>query len=141
MYNLTYRTKGAVAAFALPSFSPGTGVQLKTATRALMVGLRQTRNEAMTTNAAKVLVLNLDERFFTVGEGARPRQLPRDVGLSLVTAKRERVSQSVDGIRFFPDGSSTGGRITIESGSREVFVDVDWLTGRVRLLDPSDYRG
>lgn len=131
----------AVAAFALPSFSPGAGVQLKTATRALMVGLRQTRSEAIATNVSKALVLDLEERHFKVGDSSRVRHLPSDVGVSLFTASRERVDERTGGIRFFPDGSSTGGRVTLTSGNRELFVDVDWLTGRIRLLDPSDDQG
>ena len=38
-------------------------------------------------------------------------------------------------IRFYPDGSSTGGRITVSSGERKFLVDVDWLTGRVSIED------
>jgi general secretion pathway protein H len=131
----------AVAAFALPSFSPGGGVQLKTATRALLVGLRQTRNEAMTTNTSQALVVDLERHHFIVGNGSRLQHLPHDIEVSLFTAKRERVDERVGGIRFFPDGSSTGGRVTLASGKREIYIDVDWLTGRVRLLDPSDKRG
>jgi general secretion pathway protein H len=40
-----------------------------------------------------------------------------------------------DGIRFHPDGSSSGGRIVLTSGRREAAVTVDWLTGRVRVVD------
>ena len=39
----------------------------------------------------------------------------------------------VGAIRFYPDGSSTGGRITVASGERKYLVDVDWLTGRVSI--------
>ena len=38
-------------------------------------------------------------------------------------------------IRFNPDGSSSGGRITLADGSRRVAVGVDWLTGRVTVAD------
>ena len=38
-------------------------------------------------------------------------------------------------IRFYPDGGSNGGRITVASGARKFDVDVDWLTGRVAILD------
>ena len=37
-------------------------------------------------------------------------------------------------VRFFADGSSTGGRVTLMVGERSYAVDVDWLTGRVRVL-------
>jgi len=36
-------------------------------------------------------------------------------------------------IRFFPDGSSTGGNIELSRKHREVRIDVDWLTGTVAM--------
>ena len=38
-----------------------------------------------------------------------------------------------EGIRFHPDGSSSGGRVVLASGRREATVVVDWLTGRVHV--------
>lgn len=40
-----------------------------------------------------------------------------------------------DGIRFHADGSSSGGRIVLASGQRTATVTVDWLTGRVHVVD------
>ncbi|NBC88790.1 MAG: hypothetical protein GVX90_04750 [Alphaproteobacteria bacterium] len=40
--------------------------------------------------------------------------------------------------RFFPDGSATGGRITLSRDERQYRIDIDWLTGRVKILDGSD---
>jgi len=45
------------------------------------------------------------------------------------------VNEKTGSIRFFPDGGSNGGRITVASGDRKFEVDVDWLTGRVAILD------
>ena len=38
-------------------------------------------------------------------------------------------------VRFFPDGSSTGGRISLIAGEREWQVEIAWLTGEVRLRE------
>ena len=38
-------------------------------------------------------------------------------------------------ILFFPDGSSSGGSIGVEARERRAVVDVDDLTGSVRLHD------
>jgi general secretion pathway protein H len=38
-------------------------------------------------------------------------------------------------IRFFPDGSSSGGTISLSGANRDYFIGVDWLTGRVELLE------
>ena len=37
------------------------------------------------------------------------------------------------GIRFFPDGTSTGGGIEIVRKNRRFLITVDWLTGRVAI--------
>jgi general secretion pathway protein H len=55
--------------------------------------------------------------------------------LKLFTAQKDLVDEKVGSIRFFPDGGSNGGRITVASGERKFEVDVDWLTGRVAILD------
>ena len=61
--------------------------------------------------------------------------LPKELDLKVYTAQTEVSSESKAAIRFYPDGSSTGGRITVASGERKYVVDVDWLTGRVSIGD------
>jgi len=36
---------------------------------------------------------------------------------------------------FFPDGSATGGRVTLTASKQKRVVDVNWLTGEVRMGD------
>jgi len=55
--------------------------------------------------------------------------------LKLFTAQRDLIDGNTGSIRFYPDGGSNGGRITLGSGDRKYEVDVDWLTGRVAILD------
>ena len=66
---------------------------------------------------------------------ARVHRLPERIELKLYTAQRDLVNDNVGAIRFFPDGGSDGGRITLTAGTRKYDVDVDWLTGRVAILD------
>jgi general secretion pathway protein H len=40
---------------------------------------------------------------------------------------------SVGSIRFFPDGSSTGGGVLLESDQAGYDVLVDWLTGGISI--------
>ena len=55
--------------------------------------------------------------------------------LKLFTAQSDIISEHRGAIRFYPDGGSTGGRVTLAAGERKFEVDVDWLTGRVAILD------
>lgn len=112
-------------------FSGVSAADLKASSRDIAAGLRMARAEAVTSRRDTSLVLDLDKRNFTVAGGTR--QLPEAVELKLFTAQSEIVNERQGAIRFFPDGSSTGGRITVASGERKYEVDVDWLTGRVSI--------
>ncbi len=108
---------------------------LKGAARTLASALRQAQTTAMATRQDAIMTLDLDAREFTVPGDKQPHRLPSDIDLKLYTAESEVTGAKKGAIRFYPDGSSTGGRITVASGEREYRVDVDWLTGRVWIED------
>jgi general secretion pathway protein H len=62
-------------------------------------------------------------------------RLPKGLKVSITSAKDDQPNDHTGRIRFFPDGSSTGGRITLQSGKRQWHVNVSWLTGEVRVVD------
>ena len=53
--------------------------------------------------------------------------------LQLTTAETELTGTNSGGIRFFADGSSTGGHISVLQGQREWRINVAWLTGDIAL--------
>jgi general secretion pathway protein H len=55
--------------------------------------------------------------------------------LSLTTATSEQLDDVRGRIRFFPDGTSTGGRVTISRDDRKFDITVDWLTGLVAISE------
>ena len=127
-----------VAAYLLILAVPLRGASvadLKAAARTLAAGLRQAQTMAMTTRRDTALTLDLDSREFTVTGDTTIRQVSREIDLKLFTAQSEVTSEKRGAIRFYPDGSSTGGRITVASGENKYLVDVDWLTGRVSIAD------
>jgi general secretion pathway protein H len=114
----------------------GTSIaDLKSSARSLASGLRQAQTTAMATRRDATLTLDLESREFAVTGAEGTRSLPRDLEVKLFTAQTEAVSERKGAIRFYPDGSSTGGRITVAAGERKYEVDVDWLTGRVSIGD------
>jgi general secretion pathway protein H len=113
----------------------GGRADLKAAARTLASGLREAQTTAMATRRDATLTLDLEAREFLVAGETEPRKLPDDVDLKLYTAQSEVLGERTGAIRFYPDGSSTGGRVTLASGKREYRVDVDWLTGRVSIED------
>lgn len=117
-----------------PMFSSGSsGAELKSATRQLAAGLRKARSEAITRKREASVVLDVEQRRFNITGDKRVYSLSRKVEVNLHTAQSELFSGQVGAIRFFPDGSSTGGRITLTAGDLKYQIDVDWMTGRVAI--------
>ncbi|MEO8808724.1 MAG: GspH/FimT family pseudopilin [Rhodanobacter sp.] len=108
--------------------------RVRAASSELAGALRATRAQA---------IVHADEQVFDVDmrsnsyDGAKQRKvaLPRGLNVSMTSAKEDRPNDHTGRIRFFPDGSSTGGRITLKAGQREWHVNVSWLTGEVRVVD------
>lgn len=120
---------------AAPMISSGVaGTELKASARQLAAGLRKTRSEAIARRRETTMVVDLEARQFQLSGDKRVYRLPKSVAVQLFTAQSELVSGNVGAVRFFPDGGSTGGRITVTSNDRKYDVDINWLTGQVAIL-------
>jgi general secretion pathway protein H len=115
-----------------PPWSRGLGLQATAAE--LAAGLRLARSEAIMSNRPVLFDLDLMGHRYRIGTGT-PRGLPADLSLELLTISGEAVNGREGDIRFNPDGSSTGGRISLADKRRRIGVGVDWLTGRVSIAD------
>jgi general secretion pathway protein H len=125
-----------VAAMVVPMFGSGVSTaELKGAARQVAAGLRLARSEALATRQETRVLLDLERRTFRADPESREHELPRAIEIKLFTAQSDLVSDRVGAIRFFPDGGSNGGRVTLAVGERKYGVDVDWLSGRVAILD------
>ncbi|NDP43949.1 MAG: prepilin-type N-terminal cleavage/methylation domain-containing protein [Aromatoleum sp.] len=125
-----------ISALVIPMFGSGVSTtDMKSATRSLAAGLRLARSEALATRAETAVVMDLERRTFRVARDPREIALPKQIELKVFTAQSDIASERTGAIRFFPDGGSNGGRVTLASGERKFEVDVDWLTGRVAILD------
>src|SRR5690606_13736602 len=82
--------------------------RIQAASNDLVAGLRYTRGQAIVKGEQKVLMLDLEKNTW-LAPGKAERELPKDMILRLTTAQQELTSEKTGGIRFFPDGSSTGG--------------------------------
>ena len=122
---------GLIAGYK-PPWSRGIGIEATAAE--LAAGLRLARSEAIVTNRPVAFDLDLVGHRYRVGAAA-PRRLPADLSIELLTISGEARNAREADIRFNPDGSSTGGRISLVDGQRRVAVGVDWLTGRVRVAN------
>ena len=119
------------------------GAELRANARAVATGLRIARDAAINTKREAVLSLDMENRQFTLPNNAKPHKLHELLDVKLYTAQADLISEKVGTIRFFPDGSSNGGRVTVGTGERGFEIDVDWLTGHVTINDKpaGDARG
>ncbi len=60
----------------------------------------------------------------------------KETEISFVSARQEQIDENTSAIRFFADGSSTGGRIVAQRKGKQVQIIVDWLTGDVTVSKP-----
>jgi general secretion pathway protein H len=125
---------GVVLAF-VPGFmlrgQPGLDVEV--AARAIADALRQARSDAVLQNREQLFALDVEDRLFRVGGQRAPVQIPKGIEITFQTARSQAMSETIGQIRFFPDGSATGGRIGLALDGQEVDVVVDWLTGWVAV--------
>ncbi len=113
------------------------GAESRVAARKLMVALRYTRAQAILKKAESVFVVDTDARTYQA-PGRKLVELPEGMDVVLTTARSELSSEAVGGIRFFPDGGSTGGHVDLFVNGREYRVDVAWLTGEATLVPWQD---
>jgi len=126
---------GAIMAITPPLISAALpGVELKAAARRTAAGLRLARVEAIRSGRDAALRFDVSERRFEVDGEYRRTQLSRRIEIRLEVAAAERKDDDVGTIRFFPDGSSTGGIVILHRGGDKGYqVGVNWLTGRIRM--------
>jgi general secretion pathway protein H len=122
-----------IVGVALPFFARARSdsLRLQSATDTLLGALRLTRAKAILGNNEAVLVIDVDTHTFE--SSAIPmRAFEPEVLVALKVAEPERPTQSRGGFRFFPDGSSTGGDLSLRLHGLEERICVYWLTGEAR---------
>jgi general secretion pathway protein H len=107
-------------------------VHARAAAQALSGALREARSEAMMQDRSVSFTLDVSNRTYRWGNS--PRQaLSDDLRLSLLIGDDQLRPGEGASIRFDPDGSSSGGRISIDGDNQIWIVGVDWLSGRVTI--------
>lgn len=107
--------------------------EIKAAARDIVSALRYARGQALMSHQETTLALDLAENNYTVSGRDRVYIIPKTIDITVVTAQSELRGEGLGNIRFFADGSSTGGRITLERGNTAWQIDINWLTGQIEL--------
>ena len=109
------------------------GFELKTAAEGLRTELRLARSAAIRDNRETWLLVDVDLGTYQRDGTARDQAIPPAIQLTLLTARREQIDETQGRIRFFPDGTSTGGIVRLLRDERTYEVAVDWFDGRVSI--------
>jgi general secretion pathway protein H len=121
----------AVAAVSTLMRGPSSGTRVKAAALLAASRLRDLRSAAMATGSDRVATVDVGERVIRFSDGRSPLDLGRSIAVAITGADSERRSPTMAGIRFFPNGSSTGATIDLRSERQAYEVRINWLTGRV----------
>jgi len=128
-----------VFALVMPSDSRRrTHRELASSAREVAAALRLSRSQAIATNRSKAVVVDVENDLYRLSGASAPRAFPRGSRITLHTTQDQELSQGAGAIRFYPDGSSTGGGVGISLGGDQYEVLVDWLTGGVSIHERSE---
>ncbi len=123
---------GVTLVLVAPALKRGFGNDAQRIGRELQVSLRQARAESVLARRSVAVWVDLDQRSITV-EGGREVSMPAVLSVDTVVAEHDGNRAAV---RFYPDGSSSGGSVELRgSDGGTVVIEVDWLTGRVSQRD------
>ncbi|MCB1620767.1 MAG: GspH/FimT family protein [Thiothrix sp.] len=110
------------------------GPVLRRSAREVAASLRHARSIAILRQMPMTWSMDTGKKTFWIGssQGER-RELHAGITPRLNTAASE-VSGATGSVRFFPDGSSTGGSVELEANGQAFKINIEWITGRVSIL-------
>ncbi len=127
---------GMLSALVAPAISRSlSGPDIVSTVRSLVSNLNLARSTAITRNQEVALTIDLDKHEYTITGLNNKQSLPDNIDIRMLTVENELIDETRAAIRFFPDGSSTGGRVTISGNNTTQAVDINWLTGQTRIIE------
>lgn len=113
------------------------GAEIRNASREIVAGIRHTRGQAIIQRQQQTFQVDADAKTWTAAE-REPVEIPEGLDITINTARSEMTGENAGGIRFYPDGASTGGSVELLAGERTWTINVSWLTGEVSMERESD---
>jgi general secretion pathway protein H len=120
----------ALAAVALVPItgSASRGITIDAAARAVAVELRAARAAAIYANRETDFTIDAAARRYWSDAAPRQQALPDGIAAAFAPGDGSRGL-----VRFYPDGSASGGAILLRGPQRSARIEVDALTGRARI--------
>ncbi|MES9971165.1 MAG: GspH/FimT family pseudopilin [Candidatus Thiodiazotropha sp.] len=113
-------------------------LKLKAATRDLAQEIRYIQQTAILTGVPAKISFDLQSHSYQSDQvnSGEVRQLPDGLRFVSDNNAASTYGEALLVFEFFPDGSSSGGVLILDSGGRRFAIAVDWLTSRVQVIDP-----
>lgn len=121
-----------LAVVIIPALRTPSRTLLETSAWQVAAVMRLARATAQATNNEALVIFDLEARQVQF-LAAEPYILPQDIEVQFVSARPERRGKSIAGVRFYPDGTSSGGEITLIHAQRQSRILVNWLTGNTEI--------
>jgi len=104
---------------------------LKAISTAIVQNIRLVQQRAIREDRTYKIELNLAENAIYFIDDVV--ELSNDVSLTVRTAENQIIDRETVGITFFPDFSSSGGLITLESKEEIFQIAVNWISGKISI--------
>jgi general secretion pathway protein H len=108
---------------------------LRAEARGLAATLRSARSQAVNRQAETLVAVNTSKHLYKISNSGKVRHFSKGIAVKTVGARSEQTADHVQRFRFYPDGSTSGGQITLSGAKQKVVVDLNWLTGGVAVYD------
>ena len=114
-------------------FSGNPSQILRSTAQNMVSALRSAQTEAIARQQPVSVIFDTDSKVYAVSDSNQVYSLNEAIAISLVVAEDEFTSGKQGKIVFFADGSSTGGRIKLELNRLIQQIDINWITGHIKM--------
>ena len=107
--------------------------ELNESIRQMATDIVKTKRQAVLTQQPMRFHIDLLNNSYKDGEHGPEKRLADEISITVTTIEEEVIKDRLASIRFFPDGSSTGGVIDFVYQDQRKSILIDWMTGRVNF--------
>lgn len=105
-------------------------IALKAEAHAIQRAMEEAGASALATRRAQSVALDLVA--MKLRGASSERALDPGIAITATFAQTSRANAQIAHFIFLPDGTTTGGRVTLKRGRQAIAVEANWLTGAVR---------
>ncbi len=95
--------------------------------------LGRARGQARAQSTQTLFQMDLEKHRYRIAGTTSDQFIPNSIAIEFTAAREEIRGGQIAAIRFFHDGSSSGGRIRLRKDGQQIVVEVSWLDGRIRV--------